>query len=84
MLCDSLYIPLKQAAERYGVPEKTLLERVNSGSIASGQLPNGELLVAENDIDPSLQIKRDDFEHLRGQKIGVREAGKNMRLRPRP
>jgi hypothetical protein len=68
---SATYVPLKHAAQTYGIPEKTLLERVKSGSIASAQLPNGELLVADHDIDPSLKIKREDFEHLRGQKIGM-------------
>jgi hypothetical protein len=53
-----------------------LLERVKSGSIASGRLPNGELLVAENDIDPSLMIQREDFEHLRGKKISISDASR--------
>jgi len=73
---STTYIPLKQAAERYGVPEKTLLERVNSGSIAAAQLPNGELLVAESNVDPSLNIKRENFEHLRGQAISASEASR--------
>jgi len=30
--------------------------------------------VADHDIDPSLNITREDFEHLRGQKISMSEA----------
>ena len=74
------YIPLKYAARKYGIPEKTLLERVKSGSIASAQRPDGELLVAENNVDPSLNIKRDDFEHLRGQKISMSEASRKYQI----
>jgi hypothetical protein len=36
--------------------------------------------VAENDIDPSLNIKREDFEHLREHPIGVAEAGRKYGL----
>jgi hypothetical protein len=71
------YISVKQATLKYGLSEKCLLERVKSGSIASGRLPNGELLVAENDIDPSLMIKREDFEHLRGNQIIIVAASRN-------
>ena len=74
------YIPLKHAAERYGISEKTLLERVKSGSIASAQLPDGELLVAENHVDPSLNINRQDFDHLRGQPISMSEASRKYEI----
>ncbi|MFQ5577970.1 MAG: helix-turn-helix domain-containing protein, partial [Anaerolineae bacterium] len=70
------YIPLAQAAQKYGIPEKTLLDRVKSGSIAKAQLPNGDWLVAEHDVDPSLDIRRKDFEHLRGQKISASQASR--------
>ena len=70
------YIPLEYAAEKYNISEKSLFERIKSGRIASAKLPSGELLVAENDVDPSLNIRREDFEHLRGKPIGVAEAGR--------
>lgn len=77
------YIPLKYAAQKYGIPEKTLLDQVKSGSIASGQLPDGELLVAEHDIGSSLHIRREDFAHLRGRKINVRKAIWKYGIAPR-
>jgi hypothetical protein len=70
------YIPLKHAAEKYGIPEKTLLDHVKSGSIASAQLPNGELLVAETNVDSSLKIKRKDYKHLHNQPISASEASR--------
>ena len=68
------YIPLDQAARKYGISPNVLRQRVDSGKLAFARLPNGGLLVAEHDIDPSINIKREDFDHLRGQRIAVREA----------
>jgi hypothetical protein len=70
------YIPLKYAAQKYGIPEQSLIDKVKSGSIASGRLPDGELLVAEHEIDPSLNIRREDFAHLRGCPISMSEASR--------
>lgn len=75
------YIPLVAAVQKYGILEKTLLKRIKSGKLASAQLPDGEYLVAEHDIDPSLRIKREDFKHLRGQGISVTNAGKKYDIR---
>jgi hypothetical protein len=72
----SIYIPLDYAAEKYNLSKNALLERVKSGRIASAQLPNGEYLVAENDVDPSLNIRREDFKHLQGKKISMSEASR--------
>ena len=68
------YMPLSAAVEKYGVSKNTLLKRIKSGKLSAAQLPDGEYLVAEHDIDPSLSIKREDFEHLRGQEISMRGA----------
>jgi len=70
------FIPISEAIRKYGVSKKFLLERIKSGKISSAKLPDGEYLVAENDIDPSLSIKREDFEHLRGQKISMSDASR--------
>ena len=70
------YIPISQAVRKYGVSKKFLLQRIKSGKLTSAKLPDGEYLVAENDIDPSLSIKREDFENLRGRKISVSDASR--------
>ena len=74
------YIPLKHAVRKYGIAEKTLLDQIKSGSIATGQLPDGELLVAERDLntnlDPSLQIRQEDFVNLQRQPISISEASR--------
>lgn len=68
------YVPLQHAAERYGISEESLQQRIEADEIAWGRLPDGTLLVAEDEIDPSLKIKREDFEHLRGQTLSESEA----------
>lgn len=70
------YIPVSAAVEKYGVSKKVLLKRIKSGKLVAAQLPDGEYLVAEHDIDPSLSIKREDFEHLRGQGISASESSR--------
>ena len=77
------YIPLPEATRKYGVSRNALLERIKSGKISAAKLPGGGYLVAENEIDPSLNIKREDFEHLRGQKISMSEASKTYGI-PHP
>ncbi len=74
------YITVPEAVRKYGVSRKTLLERIKSGKISAAQLPGGGYLVAENEIDPSLNIKREDFEHLRGQKISLSEANRKYEI----
>lgn len=75
------YISLSDAVKKYGASKKLLLKRIQSGKLTAVQLPDGEYLVAEHDVDPSLSIKREDFEHLRGQGISVTDAGKRYNIR---
>ncbi len=77
------YITIPEAVRKYGVSREALLERIKSGKISAAKLPGGGYLVAENEIDPSLNIKREDFEHLRGRKISMSEASKNYGI-PHP
>jgi hypothetical protein len=77
------YIPLEQAARKYGVSKNVLRQRVESGKLDFARTPNGDLLVADHDIDPSLKIKREDFEHLRGQAISMSEASEKYSV-PQP
>jgi predicted DNA-binding protein (UPF0251 family) len=74
------YIPLEQAARKYGVSKNVLRQRVESGKLEAIETVNGDLLVADHDIDPSLKIKREDFEHLRGQGISISEAARNYKI----
>jgi len=74
------YIPLPEAIRKYGMSRNTLLERIKSGTLSAAKLPDGEYLVAENELDPSLNIKREDFEHLRGRKISVSESSRKYNI----
>ena len=52
------YIPLTQAAKRYGFSLQALHEFVEAGLIPAGKSPDGEFLVAVQELDPSLKIIR--------------------------
>jgi hypothetical protein len=78
-------LPLPEAARELGLTEAELRARVDAGTIAAGRLPDGEIVVSKDnletnsatDINTRLRaIKREDFEHLRGQAITVTEAAK--------
>ncbi len=70
------YIPLAEAARRYGIPEETLKRAVESGTIRAVQLGE-EVAVAEQDIQ-SVSIDRDALwqqaSKWEGQVIGIEEA----------
>ena len=78
------FLPLPEAADKLGLSEAELRSRVESGTIAGGELPDGKIVVNisgngtnGDDINARLRaIKREDFEHLRGQAITVSEAAK--------
>ena len=75
---STTYIPLKQAAQKFGLSEKVLLDQIKSGSIVPARLPNGELLVAENDVDPKARTKEqiidEKYAALKGQYMTITEA----------
>ncbi len=77
------YIPLDIAVCKYRISKKVLRQRAESGKLKSVRLADGGLLVANHDIDPSLNIKREDFERLRGQEISISEAARNYKIAPR-
>ncbi|MCP4399690.1 MAG: hypothetical protein GY801_20595, partial [bacterium] len=75
------------AAKKLGLSLADLQARVEAGTITAGMLPTGEIVVSENelispknappgeDINAQLRaIKREDFEHLRGQALTISEA----------
>ena len=79
------FLPLPEAAKKFGMTEAILYERVEAGTIAAGILSDGEIVVSKdnivpkannaNDINDRLRaIRREDFEHLRGKAITVTEA----------
>ncbi len=44
------YLPLNEAAERYDIPQETLHTALEEGTLCGAQLPDGELLVAIEDV----------------------------------
>jgi hypothetical protein len=81
------YLPLPDAARRYGLSEEALMQLVGNGNIQAVQLPTGEVLVAaeSNGSPPKTkeQIITEEFAHLRGQWITVTEAVQKYNLHPR-
>lgn len=71
---STIYIPLEQAAEQYGFSGEALREYVEAGLIPAGKLPDGQYVLLKAELDPSLKIKREEFEHLRGQEISAIDA----------
>ena len=74
------YIPLDEVVAIYRLSKQNLLGRIKTGQLSSLQLPDGTILVAEQELDPSLNIQRDDFEALNGKQIGVREGANKYNL----
>ena len=85
------FLPLPEAALRFGMTEAILYKRVEAGTIAAGILSDGEIVVSKdyivpkannaNDINDRLRtIRREDFEHLRGETITVTEAADKYRI----
>ena len=75
------YIPLAEAAERYGISEEVLKEAVESGRIRTATIGE-EVTVAEQDVKELAEgreviiVHREDFEHLRGNELGIAEAAR--------
>jgi predicted site-specific integrase-resolvase len=67
------YLPLQEAAERYGVDSETLLQAIEEGTVRAAKTPEGEVLVAGEDIGVmSIEVQVDA--DLRGKPIRVTEA----------
>ena len=72
------YIPLADAAEKYGISEEALTQLIEAGKIEAVQLPSGELLVvAENcKYKTKEEIITEEFSELQGQVISASEASR--------
>jgi hypothetical protein len=66
------FIPLSKAARRLKLSEKSLRQMITAGRIKGAVLPNGEIGVREIDVEQL--ITREQFEHLRGQTITIKDA----------
>ncbi|MBC8253286.1 MAG: hypothetical protein H8E35_04575 [Ardenticatenia bacterium] len=73
------FIPLSEAARKYKLNENVLTRLIGDGRIEAAQIPTGDILVSDDDLDHT-QIKEriieEKFGHLRGRTIGVAEAAR--------
>lgn len=72
------YLPLAEAAQKYGLSENVLTQQIQAGKIEAVQLPTGELLVAAESNGQELKTKAEiiveKFAHLLGEVINAYEA----------
>ncbi len=80
------YISLTEALLRFPVSEETLKEAISSGKIRTASIGE-EVTVAEQDVrelakgQEVVVVRREEFEHLRGSKLGISEAARKYGLR---
>lgn len=63
------YLPLADAAQKYGLSEKALTQQIQAGKIEAVQLPSGELLVAAENNGYKLQTKEPEYHDLFGNRL---------------
>ncbi len=79
------YIPLAEALRRFRISEEVLKEAVESGKIRVAHIGE-EVTVAEQDVrelakgQEVVVVRREDFEHLRGNRLGIAEAARKYGL----
>ena len=72
------YIPISDAARKYGYKVAELRKMAESGKIDAVQLPDGDVVVSENTVKNTL--RKEDlpeyrrYKHLAGVEIGITEA----------
>jgi hypothetical protein len=74
------YLPLADAAKKFGMSIKVLTQMIRAGKIEAVQLPSGEVLVAAENNGQEWKTKKDiiseKFAHLRGKTITPYKAQK--------
>lgn len=71
------FIPLSTAARKYNLTENVLTRLIWRGTIEAAQLPTGDILVSDDDLDQTPikeRIIEEKYKHLQGQGIGIGEA----------
>lgn len=75
------YIPLKEAARKYGIPAKVLTRLVEDGIIKLARTEKGARVIASSTVDNDTaarlimeEIRPEHYEHLRGEKVRLSEA----------
>ncbi len=67
------YIPLTEAARRYGMSQEALTRAVADGIMRAVRTPDGRVLVASEDV---AVVTKEQFSHLQGQGISIRGASR--------
>jgi hypothetical protein len=79
------YLPLADAAKKFGMSRKVLTQMIQTGKIEAVQLPSGELLVAAEDNGSKpvskQEIIAEKFSNLSGQTINAYAAQKEYGIR---
>lgn len=72
------YLPLPDAALKFGLSEKVLTQLIRAGKIEAAKLPSGELLVATDNgqYKTKEEIIAEEFSHLCDQTISTSEASR--------
>ena len=79
-----IYIPLKDAARKYGLSMRELRKLAESDKIAAATLPDGDVIV--NEIELKSPLKKEDLPeykmhaHLKGEEIGMNEAARKYKI----
>ena len=81
------YIPLKDAAKKYGLSMRELRKLAESGKIAAATLPDGDVIL--NEIELKSPLKKEELPeykkhaHLRGIPIWISQAARKYGV-PQP
>ncbi len=75
------FISLSEAVKRTGLSQSTLNRAIESDIMRAIKNGKGEVLVAQQDADEF--IAKEQFEHLRGQGLGIAEASRKYGI-PQP
>jgi hypothetical protein len=77
------YLPISQAARKYNISENVLTRMIQDGRIDAAQLPSGELLVSDDNLDQTKtkeQVIKEKFAHLRRKPITISKAAESYAL----
>jgi len=79
------YIPLKEAARKYGVPIEALTRLVRDGIIRLAHNKEGDSVITVSTVAAAAdvilgEIHLEQYEHLRGKRIRLMEASRKYRV----
>lgn len=79
------YIPLKEAAKKYGVPAEALTRLVRDGIIRLARTEEGDSVITVSTVAAAAdaiqtEIQPEQFERLRGKRIRLLEAARKYKV----